>query len=172
MTDPEILEAALFPDLELELNVEPEGRQRTYALVDAARDPSIYPAVLGADCPWLSLYRGDAAARMAIVAPYLVLLDRKSRFTQWLLRGGWGKSYGVFLMATTSMELLRNHFRRFVMVQLPDGRSVYFRFYDPRVLRVYLPTCTPEEQAAMFGPVEKYVMENEEGDVVEFERDA
>lgn len=170
MTDPETLELTLFPDLELEHVLDPENRQRTYALVDAARDPSIYPAVLAADCPWLSLYRGDAAARMATVAPYLVLLDARSRFTRWLLREGWGNSYGIFFMATTGMEILRNHFRRFVMVQLPDGRGVYFRFYDPRVMRVYLPTCTPEERTAIFGPVEKFVMESEEGDVLELER--
>lgn len=137
--------------------------RRSYALLDAARDEQIYPSLLTADCNWASLYRGDAAARMAEVAPYLVELDRDSLFTRWLLRHGWGKSWGIFMNAIAGLEVLRGHFRKFVMVQLPDGRSVYFRFYDPRVLRAYLPTCTDEEIKAIFGPVERYSMENDDG---------
>jgi hypothetical protein len=144
----------LFPD------------RRSYALLDAARDEQIYRSLLTADCNWACLYRGDAAARMAEVAPYLVQLDRDSRFTQWLLTGGWAKNWGIFIRAGVDLEILRNHFRRFVMAQLPDGRNVYFRFYDPRVLRAYLPTCTDVELTAIFGPVDRYAMENEHGDAL------
>lgn len=142
----------------------PENEQtRAFALLDAARDDRIYPAILRADCEWTCLYRGDAAVTMAEVAPYLVQLERASVFTSWVLEEGWGNSWGVFMNAVVPMETLRNHFRRFVYVQLPDGRTVYFRFYDPRVLRAYLPTCTPEELETIFGPVERYVMESEDG---------
>ena len=142
------------------------GERRSFALLDAARDEHIYPSLLTADCNWTSLYRGDAAARMAEVAPYLVELERDSLFVRWLLRHGWGKSWGIFVGATVGMELLRNHFRKFLMAQLPNGRSVYFRFYDPRVLRAYLPTCTDEELKAIFGPVERYAMENADGELL------
>ena len=145
-----------------------EERMRAYALVDAARDERIYPAVLRADCEWTCLYRGDAAVTMAEVAPYLVQLDRASRFTAWLLENGWGDSWGVFLNAPVTLEVLRNHFRRFVYAQLPDGRNVYFRFYDPRVLRVYLPTCTPDEMVKIFGPVERFLLEDADGNVKSF----
>jgi hypothetical protein len=145
-----------------------EQAPRAFALLDAARDDAVYPAILAADCDWCCLYRGDAAVTMAEVAPYLVALDPASRFTSLLLEKGWGNAWGVFLTASVKMEALRAHFRRFIMVQLPNGRSAYFRFYDPRVLRVYLPTCTEEERAALFGPVERFVMEGEEGETVVF----
>lgn len=141
---------------------------RAFALLDAARDDRIYPALLRADCEWVCLYRGDAASTMAEVAPYLVQLERGSRFGKWAIEEGWGNSWGVFMNAPVKMEVLRAHFRRFVYVQLPDGRSVYFRFYDPRVLRVYLPTCTPKEAETMFGPVERYLVEDEEGRGISF----
>lgn len=136
-----------------------DERMRAYVLLDAARDERIYPAVMRADAEWTCLYRGDAAVTMAEVAPYLVQLDRASAFTAWVLEHGWGNSWGVFLNAPVTLEVLRNHFRRFVFAQLPDGRNVYFRFYDPRVLRVYLPTCTEEESAKIFGPVDRFLME-------------
>ena len=149
------------------------GGRRAYMLVDAARNESIYPSLLRADCQWVCLYRGDAAVRMAEVAPYLVELTDGSAFARWLIDRGWGDNWGVFVNAPLDMERLRAHFRRFVLVQMPDGKNVYFRFYDPRVLRVYLPTCNAAELETIFGPVERYVMESVDGtDAVAFRHTA
>jgi hypothetical protein len=38
--------------------------------------------------------------------------------------------------------------------------------HDPRVLRVFLPTCTPEQLKQMFGPVDVFLAENELADSV------
>jgi hypothetical protein len=38
------------------------------------------------------------------------------------------------------------------------------RFYDPRVLRLHIPTCTPEESTDLFGPISRFVMEGEDLD--------
>jgi len=141
-----------------------------FALLDAARDEQIYPALLKADCEWVCLYRGDAAVTMAEVAPYLVQLDPHARFTSWLLEKGWGNSWGLFLHTTVALERLQAHFRRLVMAQMPNGKMVYFRFYDPRVLSAYLPTCTEEEAARFFGPVERLIVENEAGEAKAFTR--
>lgn len=148
------------------------GGRAAFMLVDAARDKAVYPSLLRADCKWLCLYRGDAAVTMAEVAPYLVELAPRSEYARWLIDRGWGDSWGVFLNAPVDLERLRAHFRRFVLVQMPDGRTVYFRFYDPRVLRVYLPTCNASELEMVFGPVERYLMESAGGtDAVAFRHD-
>jgi hypothetical protein len=143
------------------------GAPAVFALVDAARDEQIYPALLKADCEWVCIYRGDAAVTMAEVAPYLVELDPHARFTSWLLEKGWGKSWGLFLHARVAIERLQAHFRRLTMAQLPDGKIVYFRFYDPRVMRAYLPTCTREETELVFGPVESFILEGKDGEAPE-----
>ena len=41
-----------------------------------------------------------------------------------------------------------------------------FRFYDARVLRVYLPICTEKEAARFFGPVPRIVVEAEKADLL------
>ena len=46
------------------------------------------------------------------------------------------------------------------------GVRMLFRFYDPRVLRTYLPTCVSDELNQVFGPVEYFVTEAEESATV------
>jgi hypothetical protein len=52
--------------------------------------------------------------------------------------------------------------QRFLMVALPDGRKAYFRYYDPRILRTYLPNCHPAELRAFFGPVQSFAVPDAE----------
>ena len=60
---------------------------------------------------------------------------------------------------------MRHHLRHFLEVKLPDDTQVYFRFYDPRVLRVFLPTCTPDDTNQFFGPmIQNYLVEDESSD--------
>jgi hypothetical protein len=47
------------------------------------------------------------------------------------------------------------------MVENPDGKEVFFRFYDPRILRRFLPVCTPAETRQFFGPVMQFWVEDE-----------
>lgn len=68
------------------------------------------------------------------------------------------------------METLRRHFRRLLHVRSEDGEKLYFRYYDPRVLRLYLPSCTSVELKEVFGPVGRFVLEGPEGQVMAYER--
>jgi hypothetical protein len=78
-----------------------------------------------------------------------------------LIEKGWGNHWGIFAVANTELKTMRRHFRTFLMVYDPEGKPLYFRYYDPRVLRVYLPTCNLEETDAVFGPISGYMMEGE-----------
>jgi hypothetical protein len=105
------------------------------------------------------LYSGELPPDLAQTAPYLIKLQAESKFTGWLLREGWGRHWGIFAVSPASIEQLRRHFREFLMVRDPAGKAVYFRYYDPRVLRVYLPSCNEQELETVFGPVLLYVAE-------------
>ncbi len=108
------------------------------------------------------LYRGELQPDIAEVAPYLVKLDSKSEFTQWVLKEGWGQHWGIFVLTHSDLHTVRQHLRRFLTVHDESGKPMYFRFYDPRVMRVYLPTCNASELGQLFGPVEAFVTEGEE----------
>jgi hypothetical protein len=142
----------------------PETQAEIYAILDAARDPRIYQGIRH-DSPeaYCSLYRGEQAEELQEVAPYLVRLHPETPLTRWLIDLGWGESWGIFLESSASMRELRRHFRRFLMVYDEEGKPLYFRYYDPRVLRLYLPTCNGAELHMLFGPVDRYCAESEDG---------
>lgn len=134
----------------------------TYAILDGASIPDLLDQ-LEADRPeYLCLYRGELKEGLEVVAPYLVRLEPHHTFTRWLLAFGWGRHFGVFLHADVSLAARRLHLRRGLRVYTEDRDALYFRYYDPRVLRVFLPTTTPEEAGAFFGLIGTFLCESED----------
>ena len=140
--------------------------QPLYALLDAACEPSVLKVLFESKEQYQSLFEGQQGAQLAHFAPYLVRLPAESPFIASLVEQGWGKNWGIFVTCQETLEDLRRHFRHFLMVKLPDRKQAYFRFYDPRVLRLYLPTCTAEEIRLIFGPIKYYLMEDEMPDTL------
>jgi hypothetical protein len=132
--------------------------QPLFALLDAARDPRVLELLRDSREPYQCLYEGYTFEEMELVAPYLVRLPPTSKLLEALVREGHGKSWGVYLTAHSSLDEVRKHFRHFLMVK-GDGEEYVFRFYDPRVLRAFLPACDAGETAQFFGPVERFLVE-------------
>lgn len=143
-----------------------------FALLDAARDRRVLELLRGSVEEHRSLYDGVKGEALAEVAPYLVSLPREGTLLERLVREGWGKSWGVYLTSRRPFAEVRRHFRRILMVDIEEeGRRperVYFRFYDPRVLRGFLPMCTPRQAPEMFGEIVGYLLEGEQADVLRF----
>ncbi len=146
----------------LEDTLWPKGGARdVWAIVDGARERRVYITLLDSYLNYKCLYSGTLPPELEASAPYLVQLEHEDQYTRRLLNLAWGNSWGVFLKCDTSIETLRRHLRGFLLVQDWRARRLVFRYYDPRVLRVYLPTCTPEELRTVFGPIERFWMEDE-----------
>jgi hypothetical protein len=138
-----------------------------FALLDATRDPlRILVMLRSSGEEYQSLYEGMQGKMLEAYAPYLVRLPGDSRLLETLIAQGWGKHWGIFIVSATDFKTLRKHFRTFLMVKSPEGKQLYFRYYDPRVLRVYLPTCSAAETNFVFGPVAAYLCEGEAADTL------
>jgi hypothetical protein len=124
---------------------------KLFVVLDGARDDVIWPEVMASGNPATCLFAGDKAPELESASPWLVELGNgQDRFTDWVVRKGWGQSWGVFALSTETRANLAKHFRQFLLVRR-GGKQVYFRFYDPRVLRVYLPTCDAADLEVVMG---------------------
>ena len=133
-----------------------------HAILDGASVPRLPQTLEQMGVESECLLRGELDPEVAVVAPYLAVVPPPDHpFTEWLLGEGWGRHWGVFAISKADLRDLRMHLRTFLQVYGPDLKPLYFRYYDPRVLRTYLPTCNELELRTMFGPVLRYVVEDE-----------
>lgn len=120
-----------------------------YALLDANGHPAVPEKARQLGEHAISLFQGAEEEKHWDVAPYLFQVDHET--LTWIQETLWNEAWGVFAMSRSNLEDLRQHFRRFLLVELPDGERWYFRYYDPRILKVYLPACDEKELRQLFG---------------------
>jgi len=109
------------------------------------------------------LFAGQLTPQLERVAPHLLQVSPRDSVTDSLIELGWGRAWGIFVQSDASIGTLRRHFRTLLRVKDESGNFLLFRYYDPRVLRVYLPTCRAGELRAVFGPsVIKFWIEAED----------
>lgn len=149
------------------------GFTKVFTIVDGAQDRRIYGAVDGSRQDRSSLYSvdrrwggQDLPWQLLMAGPYLVELDPDELFTRYLLRNGWDRHWGIFFRSDADMQKVRRHFRDLLVVRDEKGRKLMFRYYDPRVLRAYLPTCLPGELRTIFGPVNVYLVPGDDPETV------
>ena len=144
-----------------------------WAVLDGARDERIYSLVSRCYLDKCCLFSGELSPALERAAPHLVQLSPHDSISDSLLEFGWGHAWGMYLQSDDSIGTLRRHLRTFLRVKDQAGRYLLFRYYDPRVLRVYLPTCRREEVKLVFGSsVIRFSMESEDpASIVSFELD-
>jgi hypothetical protein len=138
---------------------------QVYWLLDGARDPDIVSLLRAGGLEYTCLFSGPLHPQLQAAAPYLVHLAAGSPTTNRLLRRGWGRAWGILAVAAPEVTLVqqRLHFKKFLRVRTEDGRELAFRYYDPRVLNIYLPTCTADEFHTLLGPLTALVTEQPGG---------
>lgn len=133
-----------------------------FAILDACDEPRVPQKVheLGNEKA-ISLYQGAAHRDYWSIAPYLVIVDEE--LLNWIVEKLLDDPWGIFAETPSdiSLDQLRKHFRNFLLVKSPSGEEMYFRFYDPRVIRVFLDKCLPKEIDQFFGSVASYCIEDE-----------
>ncbi len=124
---------------------------RIYAVLDCARDPLIYDLVARSYREKSCLFAGKLDPELERASPFLLELEQGDSVTDEILLRGWDDAWGILIRSEASFRSLRRHLRTFLRVRTEDGRFLLFRYYDPRVLDAYLPSCTRGELATIFG---------------------
>jgi len=129
------------------------GRCPLYGVVDGARALMLaYEASAFHEYGIRPLFDGVLADQLGDVAPYLVPIQPHSGYLErWA--GRWGDNAGILLVTRAEPDPLWDHLRSLFLAEDEEGQEFFFRFYDPRVLRAYLPTCTAAETEEFFGPI-------------------
>lgn len=146
-----------------------------FTVLDAACDGIVPDLLQSSGLRYQALFDGESAGHIAPHMPALVELGQggasgvgteAQAFLEGLLRSGWGKGWGIFCTSGSPLEEVVEHFRSFLLVRTREQRPLYFRFYDARVLRAFLPVCELQERNAIFGPIASYLVESDRPDTM------
>lgn len=132
-----------------------------YAIVDAARSDEVLRLLAHGDVEHASIYQGQKLQRLLSVAPFLTRFEPEAAVCRWLIAEAWGRSCGMLLTSAAAMPELVAHLASLVTAEDDHGVRDFFRFHDPRVLPLYLPTCTGDELNRFFGPVSRMMTESD-----------
>jgi hypothetical protein len=137
---------------------------RQYILFDAARCGMSAieqaEAICGGES--ISLYARDGAnGYLADIGPHLLQAD--DVLMKWYVENGHGNAWGMIIQTKAALSDCLEHFRQFLFKK-ENGSRLFFRFYDPRVLKVFLPTCKANQLTDFFGPVEAFITESDNPD--------
>jgi hypothetical protein len=142
----------------------PDGTS-LYAIFDGAIVDELPARLDQSGLQHVCLFPGQLDPELAAVVPYLVALEADNPLTLEAIESGWMAHWGVYIQTPEGVGFrqMRQHFRPFLKVRGPLGEMMYFRYYDPRVLRVVLPTFDVSQRQSFFGPVRSLFVESESG---------
>lgn len=109
---------------------------QTYALLDAAKVTHLAERLEASGLEHRCLYQGDATDNHGNIASWLVRLEEGNAFTRSLFSATeapeslWWAYPGIFIRSPSSLDGLRNHFRKFTRLQDEQGKWFYFRFWE------------------------------------------
>jgi hypothetical protein len=136
---------------------------RLYCILDGASVDDLPMRLYETDTPNYCLFRGELEPDELYAAPYVAMLLPGSTFAEWVFDNCSGNHWGIFAHCRHSLKEMRRHCRALVNVVDEKGNPMIFRYYDPRVIRKFLPTCTSEELETLFGKIETLFAETEDG---------
>ncbi len=134
-----------------------------FALFDAARERGIHEQIRRSSLEYGCLFTGHLSEELLSAAPYIVRIVPGSVTFQRLIEQGWGHAWGLFLAARAGLHTVRRHLRGLLQVRTENHKRLFFRYYDPRVLRIFLPICDPAQLVQVFGPIQRFDIETPDG---------
>ncbi len=127
-------EELLYTEIELQ-DIFIDHGNNVWALIDGVNCREIASIVEESKVKAMPLY-STANAEILSGSPWLIKVDLNNKiFSQWIKSLSALQHWGFLFKSSWNLLQLRNHLRKFTMIDIPSKFEVpvYFRFYDPRV---------------------------------------
>lgn len=136
-----------------------------YALLDPIRIGLDFADAYSLAIEGIVLQTSIQAEDFQNVTPHLFPCEVGDQLYNWITSTGKGDSWGIFVQSPLGIESLGKQLQKLLVVSMQtDGRQVYFRFYDPRVLRSFLPSCQKDQLKEIFIGVDTFICEDKDDD--------
>jgi len=126
------------------------------------------------------LFTGDLAEELADVGPHLGRLESFSYEVADAVEDLLTRNSGILVLLEDGVPAgdeiafsqLHRHFRKFNVVYGPDGKPLFFRYYDPRVMGDVLKVLDAKQLSDFFCSVGTFVLIQDNMQVVRYQLQA
>lgn len=146
-----------------------ENILKTYVVLDAAKMRDRIEEAKRFNPEHECLYKGEAADTLHSVGPWLFSYPKPSLFADWHLANFGNQHWGILIQSSLDFKSIYKHLKKFLLVKTEDGKKLYFRFYDPRVLPTFLETADESQIKLFFGSIDKFIIEKEDREITEYQ---
>ncbi len=114
---------------------------QTYAILDAAKVTNLPELLERSTLEHRCLFKGTAYDEMKDVAPWIVRLEGRETFTRYLFTRSdapwhlWDAEPGIYVLSHEKLDDLWRHFRKFTRLKDESAKWLYWRFWEPEVIR-------------------------------------
>jgi hypothetical protein len=136
------------------------SQKKRYYIIDAASDFIEIDDLIKTYGPSVCVLKSNYDGQFIDVGPHL--FDSSVKLDELLMNTQWGK--GSFISLSFSRErmnlihLLRNNSE----IVTEQDEVMFFRYYDPRILRIFLPVFDTQQIKEFFGSVDEFMCEDED----------
>ena len=125
-----------------------------YLLLDSNQIPDLYVHLFQLEQNTVphSLYLTTQYAELAPCGPVLVAVKPGSLLAKTFTLE-WQTTAGIWLESDADEPALIAHLRSLIHVRLEGDVTAFFRYYDPRITRLWLADLTVAERDRLMGPV-------------------
>lgn len=137
-----------------------------YVLIDAALWENDINVAKRHNPNFRSLFRGKIGEELSSVAPFLFEITNdmvRSDFGHWIavkINREPILRRVLWIQSNATIDILRQHLKRFLRVKISSGKYLYLRIYDPYVINCVLPILNKEQLSELFSKIESIVSED------------
>lgn len=144
----------------------------TYVLVDSSQRVGFHRRLDDRKVRYCSLFDGQAEQKHPEIAPLLLHWPEdesvNARQMRRDIRSLASEKPAVSIIESDmAMEELSEHLRKFHLVKLPNGREMLLRWYDTRILPVWVDIMAPSQAQGFFSGVNRWRMYDRYGEEVD-----
>jgi hypothetical protein len=131
-----------------------EQNQKPYLLIDTAQIPNSHLKLTRWKIAYISLFEQTTEQSLIEIAPLLIPLthlpiESARMVCDWAMGLAYDAPCLCWMSSSLSVEELAEHLRKFHTVGLSDQQAMLLRWYDTRILPVWM-ACLSPVQAAQF----------------------
>jgi hypothetical protein len=102
------------------------------------------------------IWLGTPYAEWRPVMPLIAPINEAHPFLDWIETQA-SDDWGMVVGSSTDIETVRQHFRSFTHVWMPNGQHVFFRYFDPRYGIQVASLCDETQRSQLMGPTQVWL---------------